>query len=695
MNLEVISSSQWIFTYEKIHCDTETMEKYFEEVYNSLLSKEHENEGIELETFFNYVKYPIFITEKLFYYVSDNFGETNLMTKSQFVQLMMTLYLSPEKNFLNFLKNFLDFNKDGIIKLKDLELLLFHFHYLNNSDFVYDSTFDITIDIIRQILTRIFYNNKSISINDFIQKIEFVNSDIIYLFKIFFEENKPFSHEQISFFKEKSNIIPHNKNRNEHDSNQEVKLIQPSNTLLQYLKKFDKMKYFKDSKSNDENNDCVENDNNNDLEVLSEFESDIINAKLFDNYPQFLTFGGQKTYPFSKTQTFPSFKALSLPTHSPTEKINLNSPIQFKGKCIISRVEFLEGDPQELDVNKVYLIHNNLFISSKKKKQLEIIFLSNILKITITSNKKENEKYGHYITVLFRIKEKETKLILGFIHYKECLQLKELLEKFDTSIPYNSFIKEKIIAKGGFGLIYSSKNKATNKEFIIKQINKKDIKYLFELAICHLLKNISHPNIIHIFGIYETVAHINVIMEKCDVNLYSFMLNNEPNYSEIYEIVSNIIQGISCLHTLGIVHRDIKLENILLCATNESNPQVRVIDFGLSTILGHYEFSNESMGTEKYMSPEMIGGSIYNHKQDIWSLGVVIYVLLKRRFPSFLVNGYYPNCLYNNKGINIDLKSISDKTERALANIVNKCLNKDILCRVDISTLKKIISTNE
>ena len=364
MNLEVISSSQWIFTYEKIHCDAETMEKYFEEVYNSLLSKEHENEGIELETFFNYVKYPIFITEKLFYYVSDDFGETNLMTKSQFVQLMITLYLSPEKNFLNFLKNFLDFNKDGIIQLKDLELLLFHFHYLNNSDFVYDSTFDITIDIIRQILTRIFYNNKSISINDFIQKIEFVNSDIIYLFKIFFEENKPFTHEQISFFKEKSNIIPHNKNRNEHDSNQEVKLIKPSNTLLQYLKKFDKMKYFKDSNSKDENNNCVENDNNNDLEVLSEFESDIINAKLFDNHPQLLTFGGQKTYPFSKTQTFPSFKALSLPTISPTEKINLNSPIQFKGKCIISRVEFFEGNPQELDVNKVYLIHNNLFISS-------------------------------------------------------------------------------------------------------------------------------------------------------------------------------------------------------------------------------------------------------------------------------------------------------------------------------------------
>lgn len=689
MNIELKPSSQYTFACEKINCDSETIEKYFEKVYNSLLSKQDENEKIELEAFYNYVKYPTFITEKLFNYIADDFG----MTKSQFAQLMTIIYFSPQKNFLNFLQNFLDFNKDGVIKLKDLELVLFHFHYLNNSDFVYGSTFDMTIDVIRQILIKIFNNDKSISLNDFLHTVESVNSDIVYLFKIFFEENKPFTNDQILFFKEKSNIISCNENRNKCNSDQEIKLIKPSAELLQYLKKFDKMKYFKDSNSKEESDNCGENNNNNELEVLSEFESDIINAKLFENHPQFLTFGGsQKTVSLPKTQTIPSFKALSLPFQGENKK-KLNNSIQFKGKCIISREDPIEENPEQPDTNKVYLIHNNLFICSKKKKELEIIFISNILKITITSNKKDNEKYEHYITILFRIKEKETKLILGFKNDKEPLQLKDLLEKFDTSIPYKSFIKEKKIAKGGFGLIYSSKNKATNKEVIIKQINKKDIKYHFEFAICHLLKNISHPNIIHIFGIYETVAHIKVIMEKCDVNLHTYILNNAPDYSVIYRIVSNIIQGISCLHTLGIVHRDIKLENILLCTTNKSNIQAKVIDFGLSTILGYYEFSNESLGTEKYMSPEMIGGSIYNHKQDIWSLGIVIYVLLKKKFPSFLANSQYPNCFNDNsKGISIDLKNISNKTERLLANIVNKCLNKDILCRVDISTLKKLIS---
>lgn len=94
-------------------------------------------------------------------------------------------------------------------------------------------------------------------------------------------------------------------------------------------------------------------------------------------------------------------------------------------------------------------------------------------------------------------------------------------------------------------------------------------------------------------------------------------------------VLIEILQGLKYLHDLGIVHRDIKLENIMI--TDDGRP--KLIDFGLSAVVNVDEKVIEGMGSIAYCSPEIIHHQPYSFPTDIWSLGVVMYTLMTGRFP--------------------------------------------------------------
>ena len=95
-----------------------------------------------------------------------------------------------------------------------------------------------------------------------------------------------------------------------------------------------------------------------------------------------------------------------------------------------------------------------------------------------------------------------------------------------------------------------------------------------------------------------------------------------------------ICKIVSYLHSKGIVHRDIKLENIMISTNDpESDMRPKLIDFGLSKVLMPGEGSTDPYGTLAYCSPEIIARKAHTAKTDVWSLGIVLYTMLTRRMP--------------------------------------------------------------
>lgn len=122
-------------------------------------------------------------------------------------------------------------------------------------------------------------------------------------------------------------------------------------------------------------------------------------------------------------------------------------------------------------------------------------------------------------------------------------------------------------------------------------------------------------------------------MEACEAgDLLSYVRRRKKLEAPLARhIFKQIVYGLGYVHSKGIIHRDVKLENILM----DSKGNIKLSGFGISKILQPDEkFPREKFGTLAYMAPEMVSNKgRYNHSVDIWSLGVVLYVMIYGKFP--------------------------------------------------------------
>ena len=201
----------------------------------------------------------------------------------------------------------------------------------------------------------------------------------------------------------------------------------------------------------------------------------------------------------------------------------------------------------------------------------------------------------------------------------------------------------KKIGEGGYGKIYKVKNKESGDIRAMKQIMKSKIpdieKFQNEIKI---LSMVDHPNIVRLFEVIEDDKYFNLLEELCTGGELLSKVKKPLKEKEIAKIFKQIMSAIAYCHEKGIVHRDMKLENILFATESEDSP-IKIIDFGLSVLLGKKETKNENetadlkkygfkrmktkVGTIYYMSPEIIKGN-YDEKCDIWACGVILYTLL-------------------------------------------------------------------
>jgi calcium-dependent protein kinase len=199
----------------------------------------------------------------------------------------------------------------------------------------------------------------------------------------------------------------------------------------------------------------------------------------------------------------------------------------------------------------------------------------------------------------------------------------------------DSYEAVKQLGKGGYGKVYQVRHKLTGQFYACKKLSKSNIKNLekFKREITILTKA-DHPNIIKLYEIFETTNSYYLIMEEChggelfDRILERIQNNQMYSEKEAAEIIKQVVSAIEYCHKNGVAHRDIKPENLLyLKAGEEYNNPIKIIDFGLSQTLNTQKKLNSKVGTAYYVAPEILAGT-YTEKCDIWSIGVILYILL-------------------------------------------------------------------
>lgn len=149
------------------------------------------------------------------------------------------------------------------------------------------------------------------------------------------------------------------------------------------------------------------------------------------------------------------------------------------------------------------------------------------------------------------------------------------------------------------------------------------------------LKLCQHPNIMGLYEIFENADYIYLVLEHLSGgSLSQYFAENNNNISEdcACRFIYSVTQALHYMYTYGIVHRDIKPDNIVLTSSLEGS-DVKIVDFGLAKIFEPKELSDDSVGTLCFAAPEILLGKKYDMKVDIWSLGILMYLLLSGELP--------------------------------------------------------------
>jgi len=194
------------------------------------------------------------------------------------------------------------------------------------------------------------------------------------------------------------------------------------------------------------------------------------------------------------------------------------------------------------------------------------------------------------------------------------------------------------LGRGAFSIVYMATQRASGQHFAVKVINKKDLGKDYEKNLkmeVDILKKVNHPNIIALKELFDTPDKLYLVMELVTGGELFDKIVEKGSYteSEASQLVRKIVSAVDYLHNLNIVHRDLKPENLLLKRA-DNDLEIAIADFGLSKIVGQQMMMQTACGTPSYVAPEVLNASGYGKEVDMWSIGVITYILLCG-FPPF------------------------------------------------------------
>ena len=264
--------------------------------------------------------------------------------------------------------------------------------------------------------------------------------------------------------------------------------------------------------------------------------------------------------------------------------------------------------------------------------------------------------------------------------YTEWVQKLKLVMNYQNI--FDKYILKEIVGKGKFSTVYRAIDKIKNQTVAIKIIDKRILK-LNELDLIKteidILKICQHPYVVALYEVIETYAHIDIVLEYCKIsNLYQYLHNKNFNLTELQIVtyIHKISKAVYSMHNLGIIHRDLKLSNIALASEKED---IRILDFGLSKIIGPGETCSESYGTPGYAAPEVINEDNYGFKIDVWSIGAITYFMCTSKLPfDYVTKGLKVKNIVINT-LNDEIKFKGDcwkKFSKETIQFIKGCMNK-------------------
>ncbi|XP_057438677.1 calcium-dependent protein kinase 32-like [Lotus japonicus] len=206
------------------------------------------------------------------------------------------------------------------------------------------------------------------------------------------------------------------------------------------------------------------------------------------------------------------------------------------------------------------------------------------------------------------------------------------------SDPTGSEIEEKYalgreLGRGEFGITYLCTDKENGEEYACKSISKKKLRTAIDIEdvrreveiMRHLPR---HPNIVWLKDTYEDDNAVHLVMELCEGGELFDRIVARGHYTEraAAAVTKTIVEVVQMCHKHGVMHRDLKPENFLF-ANKKETAALKAIDFGLSVFFKPGETFNEIVGSPYYMAPEVLRRH-YGPEVDIWSAGVILYILL-------------------------------------------------------------------
>uniref|UniRef100_A0A6P6FZF7 non-specific serine/threonine protein kinase n=1 Tax=Ziziphus jujuba TaxID=326968 RepID=A0A6P6FZF7_ZIZJJ len=189
------------------------------------------------------------------------------------------------------------------------------------------------------------------------------------------------------------------------------------------------------------------------------------------------------------------------------------------------------------------------------------------------------------------------------------------------------------LGRGEFGITYLCTDVNTGEKFACKSISKKKLRTAVDIddvrreveIMKHLRK---HPNIVTLKDTYEDDNAVHIVMELCEGGELFDRIVSRGHYTEraAAAVMRTIVEVVQNCHKNGVMHRDLKPENFLFANKKETSP-LKAIDFGLSVFFKPGERFNEIVGSPYYMAPEVLKRN-YGPEVDVWSAGVILYILL-------------------------------------------------------------------
>lgn len=206
-----------------------------------------------------------------------------------------------------------------------------------------------------------------------------------------------------------------------------------------------------------------------------------------------------------------------------------------------------------------------------------------------------------------------------------------LLHRFSSSHleSVGNYSLSRMVGKGSFGKVYLATHTITGRKVVLKSTRKDDANLAREI---HHHRQMTHPHIARLYEFIITESHVFLALEYCPgQELYDFLLRHRPlAVGQVRSIFAQICGAVAYVHSRNCVHRDLKLENILM----DKRENVKLCDFGFTRETDGMKLMSTFCGTYAYAPPEMIKGEKYiGVSADVWSLGVILYALLLGELP--------------------------------------------------------------